>query len=151
MAHTHSQYRRGEFLLFLHHMGSVTERLAFLRLASAVTEVDNNVEEREKAFLAALQQQLGVGLDQASQLTVAEAVAGIRTQAARRAVLFELLGVSYCDGHASADEEAFINSVASEFGISDDTLGEIRGLTRQLLDLSQRAEAIVSGRDGGKG
>ncbi|MFT4978437.1 MAG: tellurite resistance protein [Myxococcota bacterium] len=130
--------------MFLSELSS-PQQGAFFELAVSLAAADGRLEDSERDALAQLARSAGQPLpdEPFAAVTPAEVLAVFTEPQVRNAVLLELLGLAYADTTFCDVERAFIDEIATAFGISCARLGVMEGWVVRQLALAAEGQRLL--------
>jgi len=131
--------------MFLHLLKG-PEREAFAGLAKHLVGADEDESVAETRALSAMDLELGLSVAHVPPAKPTPALlATFGSPSARAAVVLELLGLAYVDGHYHPNETALIERIAAELGVSERRLLEMENWVQREMALVTEAEALLVG------
>ena len=128
--------------MFLHLLNDTQQR-AFLALARQFVEADQTLSDEEHNLLELMWAETGLEFDAELPPGDAEALApAFDDRQSRAAVLLELIGVGHADSEFAPQESAFIDRLATAFGVSAAEVKEMDGWVTRQLQLAQDVQTF---------
>ena len=128
--------------MFLHLL-SGPEREAFAGLAKHLVGADEDESIAEERALSAMDVELGLTISKVpAAKPTPELLATFETPSTRAAVVLELLGLAYVDGHYHPNETAVIERIAAELGVDEPRLLQMESWVQREMALVTEAEAL---------
>ncbi|HTV17926.1 MAG TPA: TerB family tellurite resistance protein [Polyangiaceae bacterium] len=131
--------------MFLHLLKG-PEREAFAGLAKHLVGADEDESVAEARALSAMDVELGLSVASVPAASpTPDLLATFESPTARAAVVLELLGLAYVDGHYHPNETQLIESIAAELGVSERRLGQMEDWVQREMSLVTEAEQLIAG------
>lgn len=117
---------------------------ALLALSAQLIEADANIAEQETQMLIALRSQMTQGITP-SHVSISDLPALFPSNAARAALLLELLGLAHADAKYHVSEKDFIHSIAASLDTPAPTLADMESWVYRQFALVREAEQFMEG------
>ncbi len=125
------------------------EKDIFLKLAIGVMQADGKIEESERAFIADYAYEMGIkDYDMNSDVDIVNLCKIIRDnsrESIKRIFLIELTACAYADGVFDKKEKTFIDSVASNLGLTQQDLLECLELIKSYVNITSTLVRFIEG------
>lgn len=122
------------------------QKKLFLELAKMAASANMVLEKSEKRLLAAYADEMGISTTDTSGLpldALCRKLKEISSPKELNQMTFEIVGMMLSDSRFDADEQAFLSKVASTFGISEKTIGEMEQCVNDYAVLIERIDRLM--------
>jgi uncharacterized tellurite resistance protein B-like protein len=130
--------------MFLRHL-TPPQRKAFAGLAKHLVGADDDASGAEARALSAMDLELGLSVATVPPAQpTPELLATFESTTARAAVVIELLGLAYVDGHYDPSETQTIERIATSLGIPENRLLQMENWVLRQMALASEAESLLA-------
>jgi tellurite resistance protein len=123
------------------------EKGIFLQLAILVIRADKKIEESEKLFIAEYAHEMDIpSYDLNSDVeakSLCKTIGEISNYAIKRIFLVELMACANADGHFTMEEKLLIESMATDFGLTEQDLSECERLLERYISATAALTRFV--------
>ncbi len=121
------------------------EKCAFFSLAKTIAEADENISKNEDNLLKQYLGEMGLNIDQITDITADEAINIFFTSSnrVRKQVFIELFALSLCDNELAREEDELISHYGNSLNISEQDQEDIRTCVIDLLQVYSRMNRLV--------
>ena len=121
------------------------EKFAFYSLAKYLVSVDGEYSDEEQVLMNGFLQEMELNESQISHIKPEGAIEMLTfsSPSTRRKIYIELIGVTLCDEYLHDDEKKYLDRIANDFLIDEDTRNKLFDLVTQLLNLYKSMHTLV--------
>lgn len=133
--------------MFLRPLKTEQKKL-FLGLAKQAAMANAVLEESEKHLLAAYADEMGIALTEASDLPLNALCRELKELSSAKElnqITFEIIGMLLSDSEFDSDEQAFLTTATTAFGISEQAVNEMKQCVRDYTALVKRINRLMFG------
>ena len=121
------------------------EKFAFYSIAKYLVSIDGEYSAEEQNLLNGFLQEMELNESQISHIKPEDAIEMLTfsSTSTRRKIYIELIGVTLCDEYLHDDERKYLDRIANDFLIDEDTRNKLFDLVTQLLNLYKSMHTLV--------
>lgn len=121
------------------------EKFAFYSIAKYLVSIDGEYSAEEQNLMNGFLQEMELNESQISHIKPEDAIEMLTfsSTSTRRKIYIELIGVTLCDEYLHDDERKYLDRIANDFLIDEDTRKELFDLVTQLLNLYKSMHTLV--------
>lgn len=121
------------------------EKFAFYSLAKYLVSVDGEYSGEEQALMNGFLKEMELKEEQISDIAPEDAIEMLSysTESTRRKIYIELIGVTLCDEYLHDDERDYLDRIANDFLIDEETRKKLFNLVFQLLNIYKTMHLLV--------
>lgn len=121
------------------------EKFAFYSIAKYLVSIDGEYSAEEQNLMNGFLQEMELNESQISHIKPEDAIEMLTysTESTRRKIYIELIGVTLCDEYLHDDERKYLDRIANDFLIDEDTRNKLFDLVTQLLNLYKSMHTLV--------
>lgn len=121
------------------------EKIAFYSIAKYLVSIDGDYSVEEQNLMRGFLQEMELEEKQISHIAPEDAIEMLTFSApsTRRKIYIELIGVTLCDEYLHDDEREYLDRIANDFLIDDETRNKLYDLVTQLLNIYKSMHTLV--------
>ena len=121
------------------------EKFAFYSIAKYLVSIDGEYSAEEQNLMNGFLQEMELNESQISHIKPEDAIEMLTfsSPSTRRKIYIELIGVTLCDEYLHDDERKYLDRIANDFLIDEDTRNKLFDLVTQLLNLYKTMHTLV--------
>lgn len=121
------------------------EKFAFYSIAKYLVSIDGEYSAEEQNLMNGFLQEMELNESQISHIKPEDAIEMLTysAESTRRKIYIELIGVTLCDEYLHDDERKYLDRIANDFLIDEDTRNKLFDLVTQLLNLYKSMHTLV--------
>lgn len=121
------------------------EKFAFYSIAKYLVSIDGEYSAEEQNLMNGFLQEMELNESQISHIKPEDAIEMLTfsSTSTRRKIYIELIGVTLCDEYLHDDERKYLDRIANDFLIDEDTRNKLFDLVTQLLNLYKSMHTLV--------
>ncbi len=121
------------------------EKFAFYSIAKYLVSIDGEYSAEEQNLMNGFLQEMELNESQISHIKPEDAIEMLTfsSPSTRRKIYIELIGVTLCDEYLHDDERKYLDRIANDFLIDEDTRNKLFDLVAQLLNLYKSMHTLV--------
>ena len=121
------------------------EKFAFYSIAKYLVSIDGEYSAEEQNLMNGFLQEMELDESQISHIKPEDAIEMLTfsSPSTRRKIYIELIGVTLCDEYLHDDERKYLDRIANDFLIDEDTRNKLFDLVTQLLNLYKSMHTLV--------
>ena len=121
------------------------EKFAFYSIAKYLVSIDGEYSAEEQNLMNGFLQEMELDESQISHIKPEDAIEMLTfsSPSTRRKIYIELIGVTLCDEYLHDDERKYLDRIANDFLIDEDTRNKLFDLVTQLLNLYKTMHTLV--------
>lgn len=121
------------------------EKCAFYSIAKYLVSIDGEYSAEEQNLMNGFLQEMELNESQISHIKPEDAIEMLTfsSPSTRRKIYIELIGVTLCDEYLHDDERKYLDRIANDFLIDEDTRNKLFDLVTQLLNLYKSMHTLV--------
>ncbi|MBE5898810.1 MAG: TerB family tellurite resistance protein [Lachnospiraceae bacterium] len=121
------------------------EKFAFYSIAKYLVSIDGEYSAEEQNLMNGFLQEMELNESQISHIKPEDAIEMLTfsSPSTRRKIYIELIGVTLCDEYLHDDERKYLDRIANDFLIDEDTRNKLFDLVTQLLNLYKSMHTLV--------
>ncbi len=121
------------------------EKFAFYSIAKYLVSIDGEYSAEEQNLMNGFLQEMELNESQISYIKPEDAIEMLTfsSPSTRRKIYIELIGVTLCDEYLHDDERKYLDRIANDFLIDEDTRNKLFDLVTQLLNLYKTMHTLV--------
>lgn len=121
------------------------EKFAFYSIAKYLVSIDGEYSAEEQNLMNGFLQEMELNESQISHIKPEDAIEMLTfsSTSTRRKIYIELIGVTLCDEYLHDDERKYLDRIANDFLIDEDTRNKLFDLVMQLLNLYKSMHTLV--------
>lgn len=121
------------------------EKYAFYSIAKHLVSIDGDYSIEEQGLMNGFLQEMELSESQIPDISPRDAIDMFTYSmpSTRRKVYIELIGVTLCDEYLHDDEREYLDRIANDFLIDEDTRDRLFELVSQLLNIYKSMHELV--------